>query len=90
MATEDKILCVIPFDGKRASWHTWLVKFKAIARVRGYFDILLDSSITIPKEREIDTLHSSSTNKDLAKKKIFDQASRAFDELILSRNHFTP
>ena len=73
MATKDKSLHVIPFDGKHASWHTWSDKFKARAQVQGYLDILLDSSITIPKESEIDALCLSSTNKDLAKVKIFEE-----------------
>ena len=90
MATEDKSLRVIPFDGKRASWHAWSVKFKARARVRGYLDILLDSSISIPKESEIDALRSSPTDEDKAKVKIFDRATKAFDELILSIDHSTP
>ena len=84
MATEEKLLRVITFDGKHSNYHPWLVKFLAHARRKGFAELLL-SKAAIPKESKILALHTSSDVDDKILVSYYEKILLGFDKLILLR-----
>ena len=51
MSSEESTTVKVPvFDGEEKSYQTWITRFQAFARVKGFISVLEDASITINEE----------------------------------------
>ena len=75
-----KAIRILPFDDKVKDFRKWHLKFKAVAELKGYADVLVGKE-TVPNESEVIDI---STDDGKAKQKARKANQRAYTDLILA------